>query len=322
MTDQSTAAPNNDSANPAGGDWKAAFGADSAKALETFKAPGDFFKAFQDVSAERDTLKANPGQGFDWRKVAAGGDEKFAKELERLSDLGSFGKSWKEAQTKIRSGELAKPLPANATPEQLAEWRKGNGIPEKPEGYFEKLPNGRVIGKDDQPLFNEVAGRLHKLNAAPGVMHELVEWYYSLADNETAKISEADKAGAKAVEDKLREAWGNDYRSNANHLENYLSGLPQGLQKAFRDGFGGDGVKLMHNAEFQQWLSNIAREFNPMGMVTAGGGENQMQSIDAEIGTIEKLMRENRAAYNKDEKMQARYRDLINAREKLKKRVA
>ncbi len=258
----------------------------------------------------------------NWRQAWAGDDAKKLARLERFTDPAKAFDALVEAQNKIRAGELAKPLAKDAKPEEVAAWRQANGIPEKPEGYFDKLPSGRVIGRDDLPMFTDVAAKMHALNVAPAAMHELVEWYYKGQDAESAKLSEADKAESRAAEDALRAAWGNDYRANENHLENYITGLPEGLQKTFREGFGADGKRLIHNPDFKLWLANIAREFNPAGMVAVGGGESQLQSIDTEIAGIEKTMRENRPAYNKDERMQSRYRDLINARERLKKRVA
>jgi len=46
-----------------------------------------------------------------------------------------------------------------------------------------------------------------------------------------------------------------------------------------------------------------------------GAGANAGQAIADEIATIERTMRENRPAYNRDERMQARYRQLLEARE-------
>lgn len=318
------AAPQVPAAIPANGaqpDWRASFAGEDATVLETlkpFEKPTDFLKSWQDNSTELQTLKGKPAP--DWRKEIAGDDEKELKYLERYSSAKDYHKSNIEARNKIRSGELAKPLAGNATTEQIAEWRKANGIPEKAEGYFEKLPNGRVIGKDDLPLFNEVASKLHGHNISPAAMHDIVEWYYGMTDAESAKLSETEKTESKAVEDQLREAWGNDYRANENHLENYMAGLPEGLQKAFREGFGGDGKKLAHNAEFKQWMSNIAREHNPAGMITPGGNESQVKSIDAELSDLIKLSGNQHSKYWKGPdaaRMQARHVELNAAKEKL-----
>lgn len=314
-------APDSSSATPGGGDWKSTFGADASTALADFKEPGDLFKAWQSTAGELKELKSKPAD-FDWRKAASGNDEKLAGVLGRYTDIGAFGKAFAEAQNKIRSGELAKPLPADASPEQAAEWRKANGIPEKPEGYFEKLPGGLVIGKEDQKIFGEFAAEMHKLNVAPPVMHEIVKWYYDLADRETSSVGEADKRQAAEATAALKEAWGGDYRGNLNLVTSFLDGMGKELKAQFLDATLPDGRRLFNSPDIVKWFAVQARELNPAGALIPPGGENQMQSLDTEIASIEKVMREKRSEYNRDEKMQQRYRDLLGAREKLKSRAA
>ena len=247
------------------------------------------------------------------------------KTFERYSTAKDAGKAYKEAVAKIRSGELAKPLPKDATPEQVAEWRKGNGIPEKPEGYFEKLPNGRVIGEQDAPLFNEVATKLHGHNVSPAVMHDLVEWYYGREDNESAALSQAEKQHESESQKALREAWGPDFAANESHLNNYIAGLDEGLQKAFSEGFGGDGRRLMHNPAFKQWLSNIAREFNPVGFIAPGGNESALANLDQEIAKYQKMAGNQHSEYWKGPMAathQAAYLKVLERKEALEKRRA
>lgn len=307
-------------------EWIATFAGDNAdmqKSLATYKTPQDFYGAFTAQGAEIAKLKES-GQ-FDWRKAIAGSDESASKLLERYATPDAFGKAHLEAVKKISAGEFAKPLPANATAEQVAAWRQANGIPEKPEAYFEKLPNGRVIGEADKAMFDEVAKELHGLNVQPAVIHKLVDWYYGMADKETATLAETDQREKQEFEDSLRQAWGNDYRANMNHLGNFMQGLSPELQKAFGEGFGGDGKKLMHNPAFVQWMASIAREFNPAGFVTPGGNENQMQSIDQELANLTKMSGNQHSDYWKGpmaEKHQARMRELLAAKDKLSKRVA
>ena len=70
-----------------------------------------------------------------------------------------------------------------------------------------------------------------------------------------------------------------------------------------------------------KWVVEQQLQLNPASaLVGVGTGHEQMTSIESEIGKIEKTMKENRTAYFKDEKMQARYRDLLEAREKIKPR--
>jgi hypothetical protein len=315
MTEASSAAPGTDPANPAGGTPSPTPSPSPSPTPSPTPAPSP---------TPSPSPSPSPTPAYDWRKEITGGDEKALKTFERFSTIQDAGKAYLEAVNKIRSGELAKPLAKDAKPEEVAAWRHANGIPEKPEGYFEKLPNGRVIGKDDLPMFNEVASKLHGHNIPPAAMHDLVEWYYGLADKESATISEADKAEARAAEDTLRKAWGDDYRANENHLENYITGLPEGLQKSFREGFGADGKKLMHNPDFKLWLANIAREFNPAGMVAVGGNEGQATSINDELTKLITMSGNQHGPYWKGPeaaKHQARHMQLIDAQNRLAARA-
>jgi hypothetical protein len=67
-----------------------------------------------------------------------------------------------------------------------------------------------------------------------------------------------------------------------------------------------------------RWLVHNAKTINPMASVVPGAGANLASAIEDEITSIEKVMRENRKAYNGDEKMQQRLRDLYSARERAK----
>lgn len=257
-----------------------------------------------------------------WRQLYAGDDPKKLTRLERFTDPAKAFDALFEAQNKIRAGDFSRPLAPNATDQERAEWRTANGIPDKPDGYFAQLPNGLVIGADDKPLFDDVAGRLHKLDASPKVMHELTQWYYDLADKETAAVAGADKRQAQEATEALRSEWGNDYKGNIGQVMGFLDGMGKELKAQFMDATLPDGRRLFNSPEIVKWLATQAREINPAGVLTPNAGENQMMSIDSEIAGIEKTMRENRKAYNADTGMQERYRKLVDARTKLKERAA
>lgn len=274
------------------------------------------------VPPPQDTTKpAGPTFPSTWRADIAGGDEKVVKALERFATPQDLTKSYLEAQAKIRSGELAKPLPKDATPEQVAEWRKGNGIPEKPEGYREKLPNGLVIGEDDVPIIDKVlAGPLHKHGIRPEAVHEVIQEYYKFQDEQVQAQQAADAQAKPVLETKLREAWGNDFQANANIYQSFIAGAPEGVREALTTARDNEGNFILYRPEVVSWLVQQAREINPAAHITPAGNDGSVQSIQGEIDGIEKFMRTNRTEYNKDEAKQARLRQLYEARIKLQKR--
>jgi len=74
----------------------------------------------------------------DWRNQVVdslGGEDDAVKEkqlaqLNRFSTYSDMSKSFFEAQSKIRSGQIETGLPENATEDQLKDYREANGIPE------------------------------------------------------------------------------------------------------------------------------------------------------------------------------------------------
>lgn len=266
------------------------------------------------------TKPAGPTFAATWRADISGGDEKATKLLERYATPQDFTKAYLEAVKKISSGELAKPLPKDATPEQVAEWRKGNGIPEKPDGYFEKLPNGLVIGEDDRPMFDAVAQKLHARNVPPEVIHDLAEWYYGSQNEHIQAQQAADAAAKPALEEALREAWGADFKANANVYASYIAAAPKEVQDTLKSARDAEGNFILYKPEVVSWLVAQAREINPAGHITPAGNEGTVQSVQAEIDKIEKFMRTNRTEYNKDQAMQDRVKQLYGARIKLQQR--
>ena len=273
-----------------------------------------------------EVLKAvNAGWGDQWR-------ERYVAELpeaERPDVLAALNRyatpkaaidGLRAAQQRIRTGELAKPLPDGANEQEIAAYRKDRGIPEKPDGYLENLPNGLVLGEDDKPVFGSFAEVMHKMNADPKLVHASIEWYNKFAEEQEAKVAEGDLTAKQQVEDALRTKWGPDYRANVNAMQGYLDTLPAGVADMLRSARLDDGAALFNSPEFVEFFVGLAREFNPVLAVMGGDGRPLGKGIEDEIASIEKLMRENRPAYNRDEKLQARYRVLLDARIKQQER--
>jgi hypothetical protein len=66
-------------------------------------------------------------------------------------------------------------------------------------------------------------------------------------------------------------------------------------------------------------LVNIARDVNPAASVVEDGAQGGL-GIETELAQIDKHRRENRIAYNKDYKMQARERELLEAQSRVQAR--
>lgn len=301
-------------------EWLKPFG-DGAKAFGAVKEPADLVKAWTDTTSELTTLKAKPAT-FDFRKELGGEDEAAKKFLERFADSKTLMKSVLEAQNKLRSGDFAKPLPKDATPEQVKEWRTANGVPLEPKGYFAQLPDGLVIGKEDQSLFDAYAKVWHDHNLPPASVHAMTKMYYDGLAQTKKEEAAVDKSDSLKTIGELRTKWGGSYDQNMAILDNFLEGMPGDLKARFKDATLPDGTRLFNDSDALEFFANAARAANPAGHLLPAGGEGNIKSLDTEIESIQKLMRTDRKKYNGDEKLQARYRELLTAKQKLGARAA
>lgn len=265
---------------------------------------------------------AGGGSDDNWRDTLSGGDPELRKRLDRYQSGADVAKALVEAQGKIRAGlEPMKAPGKDATPEEVAEYRKAQGIPEQPEGYLESL-KGIVIGEEDRPMVDAFLKSAHGINASPVFIEAALNWYNETAEAQASAILESDKQAEQARDDALQEAWGVERRSNLNALENWLStlgkdanGNPMG--DLLKNARLGDGTLLWNSPEMLSILLGQLKEINPaIGVMPAG--QSDMNSIASRIREIEKVMVENRTTYNKDKDMQDEYSQLLQARERLK----
>lgn len=261
---------------------------------------------------------ANDPPADDWRARLAGEDKKLLGYLARIPSEKELVARVKKHDDDLKAGKYLKPLPENPTDEEVAAWRKANGVPGAPEGYLEKLPEGLVVGDDDKPFVDKFLQSMHGANAPPALANAALATYYEIVEEQVAAQAEAENAARGESIEALREEWGGDYRRNLNVMTGFLDTLPEPVANAFRHGKGADGVPLGYNADVLRWLTSLAMESNPVATVVPGAGANQASAIADEIAAIDKVMREDRDRYNRDDKMQARYRELIDAQLKLK----
>lgn len=248
----------------------------------------------------------------------AGGDEAALKRLARYADPVAAAKALSSLQERISKGELRSPLPKDATADQVKAWRAENGIPEAPDKY----DLGELkVNPLDKPIIDSFLATAHARNMTAEQTRDAIGWYYAEVERVGAKRVEKDKAAARAAEDTLREAWGNnEYRANIASVQNLLATAPADVKDNLMYGRLADGTPILAHAGTVQYLLGLALEINPASTLELPGSGSRMDAVDTELKSIEKVMREDRGTYNKDEKMQARYRDLLGAKEKLQER--
>jgi len=261
----------------------------------------------------------------DWRKNLAGEDEKALKRLERYGSPKDLASALFAAQAKISSGQLKSALPENATPEQLAAWRADNGIPESPDKYDVTIAEGHVWGEADKPLIDSFAKAAHEANMTPAAVKSALKWYGDLQAQQVEQVQNADAQFKKDNVDELREEWGGEYRLNLRVVDEFFESLPDGLGEVLLSARDANGRQLAANAKVIRWANQMQREANPLSTVVPGSGVNSMQAMEGEITQIKALMGDENSKYYKGpeaKKLQARYLELLAAKERTGKRAA
>lgn len=245
----------------------------------------------------------------DWRTKLSP-DEKHAKQLATFASPQALFDSYNVLRQKLSSGELKSNLPDKATPEQLAAWRAENGIPENPEGYG--------IEAKDNPTIPGFLKFAHEKNMHPALVKDLLDYNKQEVERQKEVREQESAQLRQETEDTLRKEWGEDYRRNTNLLTQLLdsTAADADLKTDILE-----TVKM--NAGLARWLMQISNIHNPVATILPAGNNNPAGAIDDEISSIEKLMGDHSSDYwrgPKAEKMQSRYKELITARDTLKKR--
>ncbi len=263
----------------------------------------------------------------DWRAKLAGEDKNYLKTLDRFADPAALAKAYRELNAKFSSGEYKRNAPPgkDATPEDLAAWRKEQGIPEKPDDYKITPPAGFVFGDADKPILDSLKAYGVANGLTNDAMNKVTSWWASEQEGILARQSEEDSAFKQKAEDVLRTEWGPEFRRNVNAAKSLLATAPEGIADRLVAGRTADGRLIGDDPAILQWLAQLSREMNPAASLVPAGTDNAPKAIDDEIKQIESLMGKRDSEYWKGPKandLQSRYRELITAREKMSSRAA
>lgn len=256
-----------------------------------------------------------------WRENIAKEDAKLQKILGRYASPDDVAKALVAAQDKIRSGELMPVLAKDAKPEEVAEYRKAMGIPETPDKYVLKDVK---IDAAEKPFVDKLMEAAHASNQTPAQVAATVNTWHAIREAALEEQGKKDEATAKASEDALRAEWGTDFRRNLNIVHGLLDGSGDAKLKAnLLEGRLADGTPVGSSPQALKMLLGVALKDNPAGIVVPGSSGDPAKNVDQRIAEIEKMMREDRKAYNKPEisGTDGEYQKLLKVRDSLKARL-
>ena len=300
------------------------------------------------VAGGDDELPAEPVKGYwpeGWEEkiaeqVSAGDDKAYKSALKRIKrfvDPGAIFGSFTEAESKFTSGGLVKMPGKDASEEDIAAFHKALGVPEKPEDYFKdiQLANGAVIGEADKPLADSYAGAMHKAGATQAQMNAGMDWYYQFQEEQAADLDASDETFRGESQRALKDEFGSTFKRKTNAIASLFAAAPGGADVANPDALISrilagrlalkEGEKhgdiIGNDPAMNRWLIGLAQEINPAATLLEDG-EQSGKGIGEELAEISKFRRENKREYFKDNAMQARERELLDAQAKIKARAA
>jgi hypothetical protein len=165
---------------------------------------------------------------------------------------------------------------------------------------------------DEQPR-PEAAGEfgVDKVAAALGVPTDTVAgaraWMSGELQFSDEQLAQFDRDHEAAAITELRALWGDKFLSNFKAIEAYLDTLPDNAGVFFKHARDGSGKAIANDPATLQLLLGHAQ--GRQSVALSG-------SVGQQIAAIESAMRTDRNAYNRDETLQARYRELLRMRER------
>lgn len=268
------------------------------------------------------TTAAEPAKwADDWRKSMAKGDEKGVKRLERYASPEAVFDALTAAQTKIDSGQIRPTLPDNATPEQLAEYRKATGVPESHDKYDTTIAEGHVWGEADKPILDSFLKASHDENASPTEVKRALKWYGSLAQQKAGEQQTADANFKNDSIAELGKRYGGEYKRNIAHVDAYLEEMSPGIKDKILGARLPNGRLAGSDPDFIDHLFKEAIFRNPIATVMGGNSEANVKAGETRLNELIKMSGDRSSEYHKGPnkaKLQQEHLDLIEGLEKIR----
>lgn len=273
------------------------------------------------VKETKTETKTESTSDYDWRGAIAGEDKKLAKQLERFTDLPTFGKSWVDAQTIVRDGKRVVIPGADSSDEDRSAYAKARGIPETPDKYkiTAKAPEGYEVTEADKTRLAAITERFHKrggIYADPDVVNAIHEAYYAEQEEAQAMAQATAIRQRELTQAQIAKLWpGQEGKRNIAFAQAAAEKYFGKAWDDIKDMQFVDGSLLGDNFEVLQALAKVGRDHveDPVFLEAGRNGADPGKTIDSEIQSIMELRSKDRAKYNSRE-VQGRLAELYTAK--------
>lgn len=245
--------------------------------------------------------------------------DKLLKRLRRFNTPADAARALREQDKLISSGALKKALPKNPTAEQLADWRKDHGIPEKADGYDLGLAKDVELNDLDREMLADWAAQAHAVNATPEAVQAGAKAYVAMRAKVAEQIQQRNNEARDESMRVLAQEWGADYKANVAGVNSMLAAAESSAVQSLLDLRTSDGVQAMNNPAIMGWLSEMARTLGYTGHTLTPAGADLGKSITDELEGMKKRMRTEPDEWYRDKKAQERFQQLVESQRRLER---
>lgn len=265
--------------------------------------------------------------GPDWRALLAGEDVKALERLARYQNPTDVTKALLEAQTKLSQRAEPPKFPDNATPQQVAEWRKGLGVADvpadaKPDAYMAALgitiPEGYTPTAYEAGLIGDYAKLAYDQGMAPREVKAATAFFWKQQAAGRQAMNHMDLDKQKGWLDGLREEWGRDFDGKVAAGEQFLNSHfgddAAGKSELLNARLPGGG-KLGDNPQFIKLMTDLALKSGMTDRIETSAIESGGKSLAEQQMELQRLYMTDRRKYDLPE-TQAKLDKIIALRRK------
>ena len=184
--------------------------------------------------------------------------------LQAIKTFPNLVKGYVHAQHMVGADKTIVPG-KDATPEEVAAYRKAIGVPETAEGYEfaapENLPEGMTF---DEGLAKEFSKTALELGLTKDQAQSLMGFQAAYETRRFEAMQQAATAQCEETEKKLRSEWGNKYDTRINEIK--------AACKMFCPELDVNGLGLGRSYEFLMMMSRICDKIGESTIQGVGGG--------------------------------------------------
>jgi hypothetical protein len=200
--------------------------------------------ATADTTAQTTAATTSAAQRPEWIP------EKFWLADKGEPDVQKLGAAYVGLEKKLGTRVDIAPPDANSTPEQVAAWRKLNGVPEKPEDYGLKKPEQLPEGVQwNEKLAGDFAKLAHELHLPPSAVQKLAEFHNGNLGAMQKQAQETQAAKRAEVIGALKQEWGADFERTANDAATAAKAIGVDIETS----------ELADHPDFIKAMANVAK---------------------------------------------------------------